>query len=154
MLISTGNSSIQWWKKQIGIAWYFAWEWFILKMLLMKDVPLIKYSDKKIISRKIELIFSLQNWLWKLKMSVTRYQKILLGGSFKCKNLLNFNCTTEKFHNCHHANLTALSVTFWEVAASIHSISKEIKHYFSARILHFMHPISYCTGGRFNHKFC
>ena len=47
----------------------FPWEWFIFKILLMKVVLLIKYSDKKIIFRKIQLSFGLQNWLWKLKMS-------------------------------------------------------------------------------------
>ena len=47
----------------------FPWEWFILKILLMKVVLLIKYSDEKIIFRKIQLSFGLQNWLWKLKMS-------------------------------------------------------------------------------------
>ena len=38
-------------------------------MLLIKLVFLIRYSDKKIIFRKIVLIFGLQNWLWKLKIS-------------------------------------------------------------------------------------
>ena len=33
----------------------------------------------------------------------TRYQKILRGCSFVCKNLLNFTCLTMKFNNCHHA---------------------------------------------------
>ena len=47
----------------------FPWEWFMFKILLMKVVLLIKYSDKKIIFRKIQLSFGLQNWLWKLKMS-------------------------------------------------------------------------------------
>ena len=47
----------------------FSWKWFIFKMLLIKLVLLIRYSDKKIIFRKIELIFGLQNWLWKLKLS-------------------------------------------------------------------------------------
>ena len=45
------------------------WEWFVSKTLLMKIGLLIKYSDKKIIFRKIQLNFGLQNWLWKLKMS-------------------------------------------------------------------------------------
>ena len=31
-----------------------------------------------------------------------RHQKILLGGSFNCKKLLYFTCTTEKLHNRHH----------------------------------------------------
>ena len=34
--------------------------------------------------------------------SLIRNQKILLGYSFGCKNLLNFTCHTIKFHNCHH----------------------------------------------------
>ena len=34
-----------------------------------------------------------------------RYQSILLGGSFKYKNLLNFTCLTIKFHNRHHTNV-------------------------------------------------
>ena len=34
--------------------------------------------------------------------SLTRYQKILKGCSFGCKNLLNFTCLTMKVHNCHH----------------------------------------------------
>ena len=35
----------------------------------MKVVLLIKYSDKKIIFRKIKFNFGLQNWVWKRKMS-------------------------------------------------------------------------------------
>ena len=33
---------------------------------------------------------------------VTRYQKILWGCSFICKNLFNSTCLTMRFHNCHH----------------------------------------------------
>ena len=47
----------------------FLWELFTFKMLLMKVVLLIKYSEKKIIFRKIQLNFGLNNWLWKVKMS-------------------------------------------------------------------------------------
>ena len=47
----------------------FSWKPFLLKILWMKIFLLIKYSDKKIIFRKIQLNFGLQNWLWKLKMS-------------------------------------------------------------------------------------
>ena len=36
-------------------------------MLLIKVVILVWYSCKKIIFRKIKLIFDLENWLWKLK---------------------------------------------------------------------------------------
>ena len=36
---------------------------------------------------------------------LTRYHIIFLEGSFNCKNLLNFTCTTKKFHNCHHTNV-------------------------------------------------
>ena len=45
------------------------WKWFMFKILLRKVVLLIKYSDEKIIFRKIQLSSGLQNWLWKLKMS-------------------------------------------------------------------------------------
>ena len=92
----------------------FSWEWFKCKMLLIKLVLLIKYSYEKIIFGTIELMFGFQNWLWKLKMSnfwqsvikrSYKYQKILLGSSFKCKKLLNFTCTTEKFNNRYHTNL-------------------------------------------------
>ena len=37
--------------------------------------------------------------------SLTRYQKILWGCSFGCKNLLNSTCLNMKFHNYHHTNL-------------------------------------------------
>ena len=80
----------------------------------MKVILLIKYSDKKIILRKIQLNSGLQDWLQKLKMSnfwqslIKRSNKTskirLWGGSFKSKNLLNFNCNTEKFYNCHHTS--------------------------------------------------
>ena len=33
---------------------------------------------------------------------LARYQKILRGCSFGCKNVLNFTCHTMKFHKCHH----------------------------------------------------
>ena len=35
---------------------------------------------------------------------LARYQKILWGCSFGCKNLLNFNCHTMKFGDCHYPN--------------------------------------------------
>ena len=38
---------------------------------------------------------------------LTRYQKIILGGSLGCTELLKFICQTMKFHNCHHANVNA-----------------------------------------------
>ena len=95
------------------------WEWFIFKTLIMKAVLLIEYSDKKIIFRKIKLNLASkidsENWKFPIFISpqskgLTRYQKILLGGSFKCKNLWNFNCTIEKFHNCHHSSAHLIAV--------------------------------------------
>ena len=82
----------------------------------MKVILLIKNSDKKIISRKIQLNICLLNCLWKLKMSnfwqfsnkrpykisknpfrrLTQLQKSIEFLEF------NFNCTIEKFHYCHH----------------------------------------------------
>ena len=41
--------------------------------------------------------------------SLTRYQKILCGCSFGCKNLLISNCLTMKFYNCHHINAHSLT---------------------------------------------
>ena len=70
----------------------------------MKVVFLIKYSDKKIIFRKVQLIFDLQNRLKSpLSKGFIRYQKNLLECSFEFKILLDFTCTTEKFHKLHHA---------------------------------------------------
>ena len=43
---------------------------------------------------------------WPLQI---RYQKILCGYSFGCKNLLIQLSHTMKFHNCHHANKQALA---------------------------------------------
>ena len=37
---------------------------------------------------------------------LTRYKKILWGGSFGCKKILKFTCLTMKFHNLHHTNGT------------------------------------------------
>ena len=39
---------------------------------------------------------------------LTRYQKILWGGSLWCKKLLEFSCLTMKFHNRHHTTHHAL----------------------------------------------
>ena len=36
---------------------------------------------------------------------LTRYQKILWGGSLGCKKLLKFTCLTMKFHNRHHTTV-------------------------------------------------
>ena len=85
-------------------------------MLLKKVFLLIWCLYKKIIFRTTKLIFGLKNWLWTLIMPIfggpqlidlTRYQKILLGCLFGCKNLLNFTRKTMKFHNCLHANVDA-----------------------------------------------
>ena len=90
------------------------WTWIQLKMLLPKFVLLVWYSNTKIIFRIIELVFGLRNRLWKLKMPnfycpqsscLTRYQKILWGSSFGCKNLWSFIYHNMKFHNCHHTAL-------------------------------------------------
>ena len=70
--------------------------------------------DKKIIFRKIQVNFGFQNLLWKPKMS--NFLGSSIKKSLKCKNLLNFNCTTEKCHNCHHTNQHAwlnLAVLMW-----------------------------------------
>ena len=44
------------------------------------------------------------NFVGSLLSCLVRYQKILWEYSFGSRNLLNFNCHTMKFHNCHHAN--------------------------------------------------
>ena len=43
--------------------------------------------------------------------SLTRYQRILWGISYGCKNLLNFTCLTMKFHNCHHTKAPAIQTS-------------------------------------------
>ena len=89
----------------------FPCKWFLSKILLIKVVLLIQYSDKKIIFRKIKLIFDLLNWHWKLKMSnfwqssiksSYKISKNPLGGLCKCKNLVNLTFITNKFQHCHH----------------------------------------------------
>ena len=47
----------------------FVWIWTKLKMILIKDVLLILYSNTKIIFMNISLILGLKSLLWKLKMS-------------------------------------------------------------------------------------
>ena len=47
----------------------FFLQWINLKICLKKAIFLIWYSGKKIVFRKKKLIFSLENWLWKLKMT-------------------------------------------------------------------------------------
>ena len=54
--------------------------------------------------------------------------KILLGGSFKCKNLPNFNCNTEKFHNYHHTNVqltysSSLLKIYYCISVFMHNIT-------------------------------
>ena len=61
-------------------------------MLLIKLVLPIRYSDKKIIFRKIELIFLPPKLTLKIEniqflTGLTIFQKILVGGSFRYKNL-------------------------------------------------------------------
>ena len=72
-----------------------------LKMLLLKVVLLVSYSNTKIIFRMIKLIFGLKidfkNWKYPIfdypqSSCLTRYQKILWGSSVWFKNMLNFNC--------------------------------------------------------------
>ena len=54
----------------------------------------------------------------------TRYQKILWGCSFGCKNLLNFTCLIMKFHNCHHANLELISILLLQCHVMVSYIDK------------------------------
>ena len=52
-----------------------------------------------------------------LSKGLTRYPKIPLGCLFQCKDLLNFTCHNIEFHNCHHTNVSVISVHFlllWE----------------------------------------
>ena len=46
----------------------FFQKWIKLKMMLIKIVVLIWYSNKKIIFMKFKLCFGPKNWLWILKM--------------------------------------------------------------------------------------
>ena len=82
-------------------------------MLILKLVLLVLYSIAKIIFMMIKVTFAYKIDIedWKCPFcdspqtkALTIYHNILLGGSFKCKNLLNFNCTMDKFHNCHHTS--------------------------------------------------
>ena len=94
-------------------------EWSKFCMLLMKCVLLIECSGQKIVFRKIELRFDIQISLWKMKMCnywhplikrSYKITKILLGYLLKCKILLNFTCTTKKFHDCHHVTLQCIAL--------------------------------------------
>ena len=89
----------------------FVWIWTILKMILIRNVPLIQYCNTKIVFR-IDF-WTKRNYFENKKCQdfdksasncLTRYQKILWGGSLRCKKLLKFTCLTMKFHNRHHAN--------------------------------------------------
>ena len=51
---------------------------------------------------------------------LTWYQKILLGRLFGYKNLLNFNCLTMKFHNCHHTIQQSCDFFVWELSVGFH----------------------------------
>ena len=86
-------------------------------MSLLKVVLLVWYSNTKIIFRLIKLIFGLKivfkNWKYPIfdfpqSSCLTRYQKILRGSSFGCKNLLYFICHNLNFHNCHHTTMYVL----------------------------------------------
>ena len=78
---------------------------------------------------------------------LTRYQKILLGGSLRCKKVLKFTCLTVKFHNCYHTNLHTQKVSNhrWTHCRNIESIST-YKDQFQAsdhkiRASHQMHKV-------------
>ena len=94
----------------------FPWEWFMIKVLSMKVVLLISIQIRKSFSWRSNGILASKILSENLKCLIfdshqskglTRYQKILFGGSFKCKNLLKIKCTTEKFHNCHYTTMQA-----------------------------------------------
>ena len=60
--------------------------------------------------------------------SLTKYQKILWGYSFGCKNMLNFFCLTMKFHNCYHNNVYQVYRSLGNLQGSI------LKHLFGCGI--------------------
>ena len=82
-------------------------------MILIRFVLLIKYSNTKIVFRKIKLIFRQKKLNLKTKniKILTSLPKIVLqvikksfvGAHWDAKKLLKFTYLT-KFHNCHHAS--------------------------------------------------
>ena len=54
--------------------------------------------------------------LRKLFQTYVRYQKILRGWSFGCKNLFNFSHTTMKFHHHHHASVHCRKFKFKNIS--------------------------------------
>ena len=88
--------------------------------LTMSEI-LNQYANIQTNFKKIKLIFGHKNWHQKLKVGVfrhpsikrcNRYQKILWGYSFRCKNILNFTSLTINFQNCHHSSMHLINMPF------------------------------------------
>ena len=87
------------------------WNWQY-PMLFVKIVILIRYSNKKTIFRKMNLILDLENWHWIQKIaifdslqskSLIRYKKNHLRMSIRIPKYVSyFTCLTLQIHNCHH----------------------------------------------------
>ena len=82
------------------------WTWIRLKLLWLKYFIPIWYSNTKILSRLIKLVFGRKSWLknWKWPIFdcpqltfIAKNQKILWAHSFGCKSLLDVNWHSMKF---------------------------------------------------------
>ena len=80
----------------------FLSEYFIRRTTFINRILSIKHSQENLFSKMVPIF---------QRLSIKQSYKITwnpLGFSFKCKNLLNFTCTTKKFRNRYHTNSSAM----------------------------------------------